>query len=45
MIELRGAPAVVQLLQDLARGGEFAAAFQQRISMRYEDFQLMVARQ
>ena len=27
-------PAVVQLLQDLARGGEFAAAFQQRISMR-----------
>jgi tetratricopeptide (TPR) repeat protein len=45
MIDLRGAPAVVQLLQDLARGGEFAAAFQQRISMRYEDFQLMVARQ
>jgi tetratricopeptide (TPR) repeat protein len=45
MIELRGAPAVVQLLQDLARGGDFAAAFQQRISMRYEDFQSMVARQ
>jgi tetratricopeptide (TPR) repeat protein len=45
MLDLRGAPAVVQLLQDLARGGEFAAAFQQRISMRYEDFQSMVARQ
>jgi hypothetical protein len=45
MFDLRGAAAVVQLLQDLARGGEFAAAFQQRISMRYEDFQLMVARQ
>ena len=37
MIDLRS-PAVVQLLQDLARGGEFAAAFQQRISMRYEIF-------
>jgi hypothetical protein len=45
MLDLRGAPAVVQLLQDLARGGDFVAAFQQRISMRYEDFQLMVARQ
>ena len=44
MIELRGAPAVVQLLQDLGRGADFAAAFQQRISMRYEDFQTMVAR-
>ena len=44
MIELRGAPAVVQLLQDLSRGARFVDAFQQRISMRYEDFQLMVAR-
>ena len=45
MIDLRGASAVVQLLQDLARGGQFAAAFQQRLAMRYEDFQAMVARQ
>ncbi|MGH9253053.1 MAG: tetratricopeptide repeat protein, partial [Vicinamibacterales bacterium] len=44
MIDLRGAPAVVQLLQDVARGGDFPAAFQQRIAMRYEDFQLMVSR-
>jgi tetratricopeptide (TPR) repeat protein len=44
MIDLRGAPAVVQLLQDLSRGARFSDAFQQRIAMRYEDFQLMVAR-
>jgi tetratricopeptide (TPR) repeat protein len=44
MIDLRGAPAVVQLLQDVSRGARFADAFQQRISMRYEDFQMMVAR-
>jgi tetratricopeptide (TPR) repeat protein len=44
MIDLRGAPAVVQLLQDLSRGARFADAFQQRIAMRYEDFQLMIAR-
>jgi tetratricopeptide (TPR) repeat protein len=45
MIELRGAYAVVALLQDLARGAQFAGAFQQRIAMRYEDFQAMVARE
>lgn len=45
MIELRGASAVVALLQDLARGAQFASAFHQRISMRYDDFQFMVARQ
>ena len=45
MIDLRGAPAVVQLLQDLGRGRDFPSAFQQRIAMRYEDFQIMVARQ
>jgi tetratricopeptide (TPR) repeat protein len=45
MIDLRGAPAVVTLLQDLARGAEFPSAFQQRIFMRYEDFEAMVARQ
>jgi tetratricopeptide (TPR) repeat protein len=38
LIELRGAPAVVALLQDLARGAPFASAFQRRIAMRYEDF-------
>ena len=45
MLDLRGAPAVVALLQDLARGVEFAPAFQQRIFMRYEDFEMLVARQ
>jgi tetratricopeptide (TPR) repeat protein len=44
MMALRGPYAVVGLLQDLARGAEFAAAFQQRCAMRYEDFQAMVAR-
>jgi tetratricopeptide (TPR) repeat protein len=44
MIELRGAPAVVTLLQDLSRGAEFANAFHQRMAMRYEDFQALVAR-
>ena len=45
MIDLRGAPAVVMLLQDLSRGAEFPSAFQQRIFMRYEDFEALVARQ
>ena len=45
MLDLRGAPAVVALLQDLAHGAEFAPAFQQRIFMRYEDFETLVARQ
>jgi tetratricopeptide (TPR) repeat protein len=45
MIDLRGAPAVVMLLQDMGRGAEFSSAFQQRIFMRYEDFETMVARQ
>ncbi len=44
MIELRGASAVVALLQDLARGAQFASSFHQRIAMRYEDFQALVAR-
>ena len=44
MIDLRGASAVVQLLQDLSRGAGFAGAFQQRLAMRYEDFQMMVSR-
>ena len=45
MIDLRGAPAVVMLLQDMGRGAEFSSAFQQRIFMRYEDFEALVARQ
>jgi tetratricopeptide (TPR) repeat protein len=45
MLDLRGAPAVVTLLQDLSRGADFANAFQQRIFMRYEDFDTLVARQ
>jgi tetratricopeptide (TPR) repeat protein len=43
MMQLRGPYAVVALLQDLARGADFASAFQQRLAMRYEDFQAMVA--
>ena len=43
MIDLRGPYAVVALLQDLARGAGFASAFQQRIAMRYEDFQFDVS--
>jgi hypothetical protein len=42
--ELRGATAVVALLQDLARGLPFDDAFHQRIAMEYEDFQTMIAR-
>jgi len=38
LIELRGAPALVALLQDLAQGASFAGAFQQRIDMTYQDF-------
>ena len=44
MVDLRGPYAAVGLLQDLARGADFASAFHQRIGMRYEDFQAMVAR-
>jgi tetratricopeptide (TPR) repeat protein len=44
MVDLRGPYAAVGLLQDLARGADFASAFQQRFGMRYEDFQAMVAR-
>lgn len=44
MLDLRGPYAVVALMQDLARGSEFASAFQQHFAMRYEEFQAMVAR-
>lgn len=45
MVQLRGAPAVVTLLQDLGRGASFGSAFYQRIAMRYEDFQTIVERE
>lgn len=38
MMDMRGTPAVVSLLQALGRGVPFPTAFQQSISMRYEDF-------
>lgn len=44
MMQLRGPYAVVALLQDMARGAAFASAFQQRMAMGYDDFQVMVAR-
>jgi tetratricopeptide (TPR) repeat protein len=44
LIEQRGTAAVVALLEDLSRGAPFAAAFQQRIAMRYEDFAALAAR-
>ena len=44
MINVRSAAAIVTLLQDLGRGVTFASAFQQNIGMRYEDFQVMIAR-
>ena len=45
LIEQRGAPAVVALLEDLARGVAFASAFEQRMAMRYEDFAALAARE
>jgi len=44
LIERSGAPAVVALLEDLARGAPFARAFHARIAMRYEDFAALAAR-
>ena len=44
MIGLRGPYAAVGLLQDLARGADFASAFHQRFGLRYEDFQALIAR-
>jgi len=45
IMQLRGPSAIVALLQDLGRGARFESAFQQRISMRYEDFQALVDRE
>jgi len=38
LLDQHGAPALVALLQDLARGETFDRAFQLRIAMRYEEF-------
>jgi tetratricopeptide (TPR) repeat protein len=45
MMDVRGPYAIIALLQDLSRGADFAGAFQQRMAMRYDDFQAMVARE
>jgi len=45
LIEKRGAPALVALLEDLGRGAPFDRAFHERIAMRYEDFAALVARE
>ncbi len=44
MLDLRGAPAVVALLEDLSRGTSFESAFHHRIAMSYDDFDRLVAR-
>lgn len=44
MLDLRGPSAVVMLLRDLGAGAQFAAAFHQRIGVRYEEFEDTVAR-
>ncbi|HEY7058157.1 MAG TPA: tetratricopeptide repeat protein, partial [Vicinamibacterales bacterium] len=38
LIDRRGMPALVALLEDLARGEPFPRAFHQRLAMRYEEF-------
>ena len=42
MLDLRGAPAVVTLLRDLARGVPFETGFRQRMAMPYADFQQLI---
>jgi tetratricopeptide (TPR) repeat protein len=44
LIELRGVNAIVALLEDLRRGVPFDRAFQQRLAMRYEDFDALASR-
>ena len=43
LLDVRGPSAVLSLLQDLATGTPFSAAFQQRMGMRYEEFQQSLA--
>jgi tetratricopeptide (TPR) repeat protein len=42
MLDLRGAPAVVTLLRDLARGVPFEVTFHQRMEMLYAEFQRLI---
>jgi tetratricopeptide (TPR) repeat protein len=44
MLDVRGPSAVLMLLRDLGAGAQFAAAFHQRIGVRYEEFEDTVAR-
>ena len=44
LMELRGTPAVVALLEDLSRGTTFDDAFRRRMTMRYEAFTELLAR-
>lgn len=44
LIELRGPSGVVALLNDLQNGVPFDTAFQQRMALRYEEFQTMMSR-
>jgi tetratricopeptide (TPR) repeat protein len=44
IIELRGASAVVMLLQAISRGVPFSTAFYQCVAMPYDDFQALIAR-
>jgi tetratricopeptide (TPR) repeat protein len=44
MTGLAGTPAVVQLLRDLGQGVPFDRAFEQRLSLRYHEFQAALAR-
>jgi len=45
MLDLRGPYAIIALLQDLARGADFASSFGLRMAMRYDEFQMLVARE
>ena len=45
MLDLRGAQATVSLLKALGRGTPFPSAFQQAISMRYEEFVTIIGRE
>ena len=44
LIELRGPSGIVALLEDLQNGVPFESAFHQRMAMRYDEFQTMMAR-
>ena len=45
LLDLRGAQATVSLLKALGRGTPFPNAFQQAISMRYEEFVTIIGRE